>query len=501
MKKLAIVAVFALWPSFAMSETEHAITIYSSATPGSISPAAYRPVKGQNLNYGAVPGYAMVRQAREVELESGVGSIKFTDVAALIDPTTVYFESLTDPKNTRVLEQNFQFDLVATQKLLEKYIDQEISVERVVGDRLEKIQGTLLSASDGLILSGEDGSVQVIRNYSNIEFPELPGGLITKPTLEWQVSARRAGSHKTRVSYQTEGMTWWADYNLVYDEGQTANTGFVDVGAWVSIINQSGASYPEAKLKLIAGDVNRAQPKAVMRRESAVMFSAVAESDAGFDEKSFFEFHLYTLGRPTTLPNNSTKQIELFPVAERVPARKDLIYNGAPSYYAYGGPYLDRNFGLASNSKVETYLTFENEKRRGLGIPMPAGRIRVSKLDSADDTLEFIGEDIIDHTPRNEKIRIKLGAAFDVVGERTQTDFRIDTKAKWMEESFEIEVRNRKEESVDVIIQENLHRWSNWKILSKSHDFEKQSARMIHFPVTIAADEVVTLTYSVRYTW
>lgn len=501
MKNIAIVAILTLYPVIAMSETEHAITIYSSAAPGSISPNAYRPVKGQGINYGSVPGYAMVRQARAVELNAGVDSVQFTDVAALIDPTTVYFESLTDPKNTRVLEQNFQFDLVATQKLLEKYIDQEIRVERVIGDRLEQIQGKLLSASDGLVLAGPDGSVQVLRNYSNIEFPELPGGLITKPTLEWQISAKRAGVHKTRVSYQTEGMTWWADYNLVYDEGQDANSGFVDVGAWVSIINQSGASYPEAKLKLIAGDVNRAQPNVVTTQRSRAMFSEMAAADTGFEEKSFFEFHLYTLGRPTTLPNNSTKQIELFPIAERVPAQKDLIYNGAPSYYAYGGPYLDRNFGIASNSKVETYLTFENAKRRGLGIPMPAGRIRVSKLDSADDTLEFIGEDIIDHTPRNEKIRIKLGAAFDVVGERKQTDFKIDTKAKWIEESFEIEVRNRKEESVDVIVQEYLNRWSNWKLLSKSHDFEKQSARVIHFPVTIGADKTVTLTYTVRYTW
>jgi hypothetical protein len=502
----AVAAVLGLLPVMAANAAsdDTAITIYSSAQPGAISPDQYRPVPGGGVpNASSVPGYAMVRQERDVKLASGRSTLKFADVAALIDPTTVTFTSLSDPR-TRVLEQSYQFDLVSTDKLLLKYIDRSISVERHVGDRLETINGTLLSATDGLLLRTGDGSIQSLRDYSSVRFPEVPGGLDTRPTLVWDVASPTAGTQRSRVTYQTGGVTWWSDYNLIFNEGKDANSGVLDLSAWVSVINQSGTAYPNARLKLIAGDVHHAPvaPAAMgMVAKRAMMEVDAAAPVAGFQEKSFFEFHLYTLQRPTTLTNNSTKQIELFDQARQIPARKVLLYNGAPDYYLYPSPMIDRNFTSESNKKVDVYLEFKNDKQYGLGVPLPAGRIRVSKLDAADGSLEFIGEDRIDHTPKDETVRVKLGSAFDVVGERKQTDFTVDTKAKWLEEQFEIRLRNHKDSAVKVVVKENLFRWSNWKILTKTHEFIKEDSRTITFPVEVPKDGETFVRYRVRYTW
>lgn len=501
-----VAAILGLLPVMAANAAsdDTAITIYSSAQPGAISPDQYRPVPGGGVpNASSVPGYAMVRQERDVKLASGRSTLKFADVAALIDPTTVTFTSLSEPR-TRVLEQSYQFDLVSTDKLLLKYIDRQISVERHVGDRLETINGTLLSATDGLLLRTGDGSIQSLRDYSSVRFPEVPGGLDTRPTLVWDVASPTAGTQRSRVTYQTGGVTWWSDYNLIFNEGKDANSGVLDLSAWVSVINQSGTAYPNARLKLIAGDVHRAPvaPAATgMVAKRAMMEADAAASVAGFQEKTFFEFHLYTLQRPTTLTNNSTKQIELFDQARQIPARKVLLYNGAPDYYLYPSPMIDRNFTSESNKKVDVYLEFKNDKQYGLGVPLPAGRIRVSKLDAADGSLEFIGEDRIDHTPKDETVRVKLGSAFDVVGERKQTDFTVDTKAKWLEEQFEIRLRNHKDSPVKVVVKENLFRWSNWKILTKTHEFIKEDSRTITFPVEVPKDGETFVRYRVRYTW
>jgi hypothetical protein len=337
-----------------------------------------------------------------------------------------------------------------------------------------------------------------------VRFPELPGGLNTKPTLVWDILSPKAGDQQTRVTYQTGGLTWWADYNLIFNEGKDANSGILDLSAWVSIINQSGATFPDAKLKLIAGDVHRAEPRPqpMMTKRMLEMAAAPAMDAAGFEQKSFFEFHLYTLGRPTTLPNNSTKQIELFDQAKQIPAKKVLVYYGLNmSPYMYSNVVTDRDPGVQSNKKVDVYLEFKNDKQFGLGVPLPAGRIRVSQLDAADTSLEFIGEDRIDHTAKDETVRVKLGSAFDVVGERRQTDYSVDTKARWLEEEFEIKLRNHKDQPVEVLVKENLYRWNNWKILTKTHEFTKEDARTIHFPVKVAKDGETIVKYRVRYTW
>ena len=224
-----------------------ALTIYSTASPGAISPDLYRPQPargGYNPPTPPVPGYAVVKQERELSLEKGRSTVRFSDVAALIDPTTVTFTSLTDPAGTQVVEQNYEFDLVSADKLMQRYLDRTITVEQTSGDKITSFTGTLTSTAGGVILKDANGGVQIINGYSNVRFPELPGGLITKPTLVWDVSADKGGPHRTRVTYQTGGMTWWADYNVIFAEGKNANSGVLDLGAWVSIINQSGAATP-----------------------------------------------------------------------------------------------------------------------------------------------------------------------------------------------------------------------------------------------------------------
>ncbi len=449
-----------------------ALTIYSSANPGAISPETFR-FPGR----GGVPGYAVVRQEREIDLARGRNEVKFSDVAALIDPTTVMFESLTDPKGTAVLEQNFQFDLVSTEKLLQKYVDRSISVEQVRGQATELFSGTLLSTQGGIVLKRDDGTVQILPHNAGVKLPALPGGLITRPTLVWNVDAKSAGKQRTRVAYQTQGVTWWADYNVTFAEGRNHGDCKLDVGAWVSIVNTSGASYADAKLKLVAGEVHRAP---VGGRASKAMEARIAAASPvvadGFAEKAFFEYHLYTLGRPATLPVNSTKQIELFPVARGVPCERTLVYYGRPDggYGFLPSPATDRSYGVVSNRQVDVYLQFRNAQAANLGLPLPRGRVRVSKLDPADRTLEFIGEDSIDHTPKNERVLLKLGSAFDVVGERRQVDFKVNTSRKTMSEDIEIKLRNAKREPVEVQVKEVLYRWVNWEITSKSHAFRKE---------------------------
>jgi hypothetical protein len=247
--------------------------------------------------------------------------------------------------------------------------------------------------------------------------------------------------------------------------------------------------------------VQRAQSARYPAAAPAMAMRAQEAKAEGFAEKAFFEYHLYTLGRPASLANNSTKQIELFPPAVGVGCEKNLVYAGQGAMPFYGSPMTDRNFGVQSNKKVDVYLRIRNAKANGLGLPLPAGKMRVAKRDD-DGSLEFIGEDLIDHTARDETVQVKLGSAFDVVGERKQTDYRIDTAARWIEEDIEVKVRNQKpDETVSVIVKENLYRWSNWTLTRKSADFEKVDSRTVHFPLRIAPKGEAVVRYTVRYTW
>jgi len=507
MRKFSCLAFsFVFLPILSANAAEkNSLTIYSTVAPGSLPPSLYRPSVGVGAwaNGNQVPGYATIREEREITLKSGANDIKFTDVPALIDPTTVTFKSLTDPTGTSVVEQDYHFDLVSSQKLLERYLGQDITVDQVQGTGMQNFSGKLLSAGGGgLILQDQAGKITTINNYADIHFPELPGGLIVKPTLLWNVTADKPGKQTIETSYKTEGITWWADYNALYTENKNGDGGVIDLGAWVTIVNKSGASYDEVGLKLVAGDVHQVQPEqqSVFRAQSALAASALATPTAGFAEKSFFEFHLYTLGRSTAIPDNSTKQIELFPEVTHVPVEKQFVYISS-SLPFYGTPMLNRDYGNQGNKKIDVYLKFKNDKKAGLGIPLPAGRVRVSKQDDADGATEFIGEDVIDHTPKDEDVLIKMGEAFDIVGERKQTDFRLDNEHGVLDETFEITLSNHKDNDVNVIVKENMYRMSNWEITNSSEKYEKVDAHTVRFPVSVDKNGTTKFQYTVHYTW
>jgi hypothetical protein len=475
---------------------DYSLTVYSAAQPGQLSTA--------NLaNYGAnLPGYALVRDARRMNVAQGIGELRLTDVAKRIDATTVAFESLSDPAGTRVMEQNYQYDLVDNAKLLDRYIGQTISVTQLRGDKVEQISGNLLSASGGLIVQRDSGEVLTLGSYANIQFPALPGGLITRPTLVWKVASKTGGAQDARVSYQTQGITWWSDYNVTLREQNGACD--LDLAAWVTLVNQSGGSYANAQLKLVAGEVNRAPAAAQASGMMMKRVAAMADKDeaAGFTESALSEYHLYTLGRRTDLPDNSTKQLELFPSVHGVACKKQLVFTAGPVPWSWwSGPIQDQGYAATNQGTVGAYLEFDNKEANKLGVPLPAGRVRVNQVNQSDGALEFVGEDVIKHTPRNETLRVKLGNAFDIVGERKQTSFRIDTSAKTIDESFEISVRNRKKEAATVVVREYLYRWSTWDISAKNRDFAKRDAQTIDFPVDIAANGEAKVAYTVHYRW
>ncbi len=443
-----------------------------------------------NQNFG------VVREKRKVDVTEKIGTIRFTDVAAQIDGTSVQFKSLTDP-NAAVLEQNYEYDLVSADKLLQKYIDKPITVLTKDGSRYS---GNLLSFDGNQLVIrqyGEKGDLAMVQrgdNVKDIQFSALPEGLITKPTLVWKLATEKVGDQLVEVAYQTAGINWQSDYNAVLNAKDTA----LDLGGWVTINNQSGATYKDAKLKLIAGDVRRVQPpvpRSVMYRLGA------QEKAAGFEEKAFFEYHLYTLGRPTTVADNQTKQIELLKAAD-VPVKKIFLYEGAPQYRFYGGLINDAGYGSEeSNKKVNVIIEVKNSQDNHMGMALPKGKVRLYKRDPADASLEFIGEDQIDHTPKDETVKLHIGDAFDIVGERKRTDFHVDTGRHVMTESFEIRIRNHKTEPVEVLVKETLYRWNNWEITESNQKWTKYDSNTIHFPVKVDKDGEQVITYTVRYTW
>ena len=485
------------------------LTVYSSADPASFNPQDYAEAAEQGAR-PMLPGYAVVREIRKIDLAAGDNVVKFSDVAAGIDPTTVSFKSLTAPDSTAVLEQNFEFDLVSPDKLLQKYLDKDVIINRRVGAQdkgasaVETTEGTLLSYDGQQFVLQTDNRqlpVQIIPrdSVSEVKLFDLQTGLITKPTLVWKIAAEKAGAHDAQVTYQTSRITWRADYNITVNKDDTA----ADIGAWVTLMNQTGASYPEAKLKLVAGDVQRIQPPQPMAY-GGIRMAMTRPRGATFEEKPLFEYHMYTLDRLTSLSNNSTKQLELFPTKSGVPVTKSFVYYGLPGdqrYSVFPNPNTDRALGQQSNKSVDTYLILQNDQKSGMGIPLPAGRVRAYKNDEADGLAEFIGEDIIQHTPKDEQIMIRLGSAFDIVGERKQTDFTSHDEERWMTESFEIKLRNHRKDAAHILIKENLLRWFNWQIIKSSDKFDKVDYRTIQFPVDVPADGEKTVTYTVKYSW
>ncbi len=405
----------------------------------------------------------VVKEVRKIDLQRGTSEIKITDVAAQIDPTTVYIKL-----NGTVVEQNYQYDLVSVYKILEKYLDKSV---QLINEKGELLEGTLLSARDGqIVLRSRNGGLMMISGLDKyrVSVADLPEGLITKPTLVWKVDSRTSGRQDAEISYHTGGMSWHAEYIAVLNKDDSK----LDLKAWVSIENQSGATYPNATLKLIAGDVNRVQEPPMYPMGRGKMLMAQADAVSQFDEQSLFEYHAYALQRPTTLANNETKQISLFE-AENVAVVKKFQHKGG--------------------KKVNVVVEFENKSSNRLGIPLPKGKVRVNKEDRG--AIEFIGEDLIDHTPKDEKISLKIGDAFDIVAEEVQADYK-QLSERSSETTWKITFKNRKEEVVTIEAERYLG--YNWQIINASHNFEKKNATTVVFRVPVPKNKEVDLIFTVR---
>lgn len=437
----------------------------------------------------------VVKEKRELNLKKGIQEIRISDVAALIDPTSVHFKSVSYPNECSILEQNFEYDLISQQKLLEKYLGKEIEIR----DYLQEKEGTkeiirkgmLLSAGDGMVVKIDD---KIFLNPPGIVIlPDLPEGLIIKPTLSWLISNNKEGKHLTEISYLTSGINWLSDYVLVVDKLDKN----IDLTGWVTLDNRSGATYKDAKLKLIAGDVHRITQPGVMRKGDVKKAMMASESrEEQFVEKEFFEYHLYTLQRRTTVKDREKKQIE-FVGSANIPVNKLFIYDGAKFNWKQPQSYADDLYGERCNKKVWVILDFKNSKENNLGIPLPKGKMRVYKKDD-EESLQFIGEDLIDHTPKDENIKIYLGNAFDIVGERKLVDRKVTERSTTI--TTEIKIKNRKKEDIEVIVVENQC-WSNWKITETPHKYEEKGAQTVEFKVKVAKDSEETITYTSRCWW
>ena len=425
----------------------------------------------------------LVKDTRLIEFKPGIHELKFMDVAGKIDPTTVHIKSLANGSSLRVLEQNYEYDLLSPQKLLEKFVGQKVHLATLHPEtkKEESVEAILLSTQGGNIF--QIGEKIHIGHPGRILLSKIPENLIPQPTLVWMLENKLSKPQKLEASYLTSGINWKADYVAVLNKSDT----MTDLTGWVTIDNRSGATYQNALLKLVAGDIHRVQEE--MKMDYArVKLAAKEAASPQFKEESFFEYHLYTLDRRTTVKDNQTKQMTLLD-ANQIPLKKLFLFAGHPQYY-----YHQMNQG-SQKQKIGVFLELENSKKNNLGIPLPKGTIRVYKEDK-EGSLQFIGEDRIDHTPKDEKFKIKTGEAFDVVGERIQTDYK-RLGPNLFEVAFEVSLRNHKKEDIKVLVEEPIP--GDWEMLSNTHSFEKLSARLIRFDVPVAKDKEVKVKYRIRF--
>jgi hypothetical protein len=424
----------------------------------------------------------LVKDTRLIDFKPGIHELKFMDVSAKIDPTTVHIKSLINGSSLNVLEQNYEYDLLNPQKLLEKYVGQKVQLATINPEtkKEEIVEAILLSTQGGNIF--QFGDKIHIGHYGRVLLSKIPENLIPQPTLVWMVENKLSKPQKVEASYLTSGINWKADYVAVLNRLDT----MTDLTGWVTIDNRSGATYQNALLKLVAGDIHRVQGDMKMEYVSARV--AAKEASPQFKEESFFEYHLYTLDRRTTIKDNQTKQMTLLD-ANQVPIKKLFIFAGSPQYY-----YYQMNQG-SNKQKVGVFLELENSRENNLGIPLPKGTIRVYKEDK-DGSLQFVGEDRIDHTPKDEKFKIKIGEAFDVVGERIQIDYK-RLGRNLFEVSFEVSLRNHKKEDIKVFVEEPVP--GDWEMLSNTHPYEKLQAHLIRFDVPMAKDKEVKVKYRIRF--
>ena len=462
--------------------------------------------------------FFVAREYVPLDLRPGVNHAEFAGIASHLEPDSVI---LRDPagRGLQVLEQNYRNDPISQELLLSLYEGKTIDFLVQRADRQEIIKGKV-------VRSGYIPSSYYAQNYQQpsftqpiIEvdgvlrfglpgqplFPGLSGDSILKPTLSWLLQTNDPGKFDAEISYVAGGMSWQADYNLVVSDNPKGKTDLLDIVGWITMRNQSGKTFENANIKLMAGDVNKIQPGTVAGRVYAAEAKAMMNDAAApvVREKSFDEFHLYSLARPTTLHDQETKQVE-FVSSTGIHAQRLYVYDGAQvaqyGYYNVEQIRQDQSYGTQSNPKVWVMEEFKNAEANHLGIALPKGKLRFYRRDT-DGHLEFVGENVIDHTPKDETIRIFTGNSFDVVGERKRTNYRVDSAHNWMDESFEIRVRNHKKEAVTVRVVEHLYRWTNWKLSEQSQESRKTDAQTVEFPVTIAPDGEQVVTYTVHYSW
>lgn len=476
--------------------------------------------------------FAVVREHIDLDLQQGVNEIRYADTTAHVEPDSVILRDPAGKRRIQILEQNYRADPISQPLLLSIYEGQ--TIEFLLPDKDEPVLGKIIRsayvphtsawqqygqqyyyAQQARMANPVTGAGQpIIEIDGKLRFglpgtplfPSLADDTILKPTLHWLLETDAAGKLDAELSYVTGGMMWNADYNIVSPEhGDT-----LDLVGWVTIDNQSGKGFEQARIKLMAGDVSKIQPVP----PGMYPYSSVRRSGLGGDmsgmappvgEKAFDEYHLYTVARPTTLHDRETKQVE-FVRASGIQSKRLYVYDGLNieswRYQGWDINSLRQNpdYGSQSITTVSVMREFENTEANNLGIPLPAGRVRFYRADD-DGLLEFTGENEIEHTPKDETIRVYTGNAFDLVGERRRTDFQIDHNARWVDESFEIRVRNHMAELAEVRVVEHLYRWKNWEFAEKSQDFIKKDSQTIEFVVEIPPDGEKVVTYKAHYTW
>ncbi|MBI5707930.1 MAG: hypothetical protein HZC36_13175 [Armatimonadetes bacterium] len=442
-------------------------------------------------------GFALIKEVRQISLQAGRQNLAIEDVAQQIETNSVGIKCLGNPNALEVLEQNYQYDLISPMAILNKAIGKTIRLSRILPNGAkETIEGTMLSAPSGIgadmvyqgmVLRTSDGRI-LLNPAGELEVTSIPDGLISRPTLLWDLFAPTAGSQTIELSYLTRGMSWTADYVLTLDGSGTG-----DIKGWVTMTNQSGANFADAKLKLLAGDVQRVAPRGAPGIIGGGREALSKMVDAGFQEESLFEYHLYTLQRPATIRNNETKQLSLLE-AKGVTVTKKLVVDSMLNFGMYYPSEGEVGTGIM---KPQVRLEFLNKTDNKLGMPLPAGNFKVYQRDKSG-SVQMLGEDRIIHTPRDEKVSLVVGRSFDVVAERKRTNFR-RLSPNSFEESFEIEVRNRKQEADSVVVLER--HYGDWRVSETSQKWDKLDANTMQYVVALKAGESKKITYTVVTKW
>ncbi len=493
------------------------------------------PANAQNTESGSGPavtvhngGFAVVRETFALDVGSRLTPVSFSNVAAHLEPNSVILRDVSGRRQLQILEQNYRNDPISQPLLLSLYEGQTIDFLVYRQDaEPETVRGKIIRSGyvphqdawqrygqayyqrQVALMQSQGAGQPIIEVDGQLRFslpgqpvfPTLADDTIIKPTLHWLLATDRPGTAPAELTYLTGGMRWDADYNLIAreDGDRIAMTG------WVTIDNNSGRTFENVRLKLMAGDVSKIQPDVYGARHLALDQMNARAMEQAVSERSFDEYHLYSIARRTTLRDRETKQVE-FLRADGVRATRLYVYDGAhidPNRYrGWGADAIrqDRAYGTIANPKVWVMREFKNAEENNLGIPLPRGRVRFYTQDANGD-LEFVGENIIDHTPRDETVRVYTGNAFDLVGEREQTDYRIDNSNDWLDESFRIKLRNHKDEAVEIVVVEHLYRWVNWEIRNATMPFKKADSRTIEFRVQLAPGEEKVLNYTAHYTW